>query len=284
MIGHGNAAAAEAKAQIVEVFERASEQYDQIGVDYFRTFGRRLVELTSLNPGERVLDVGCGRGAVLFPAAERVGATGQAIGIDLAAGMVSRTADEARRRGLSQVDVRIDDAESPDVPLGWFHAVFAGFVLFFMPDLRAVLERYRHMLYPGGSLAVSWFGGDDERWHPVFEAAWSYLPADRRPADHRTGDSPWRAIASLEAVMRDAGLEPMTTEETYDIRFPTPEHFWRWTRSHGMLQRWEEMPQERHALARADAEGVMDGVREADGSLSMHTQVRYTIARPARGQ
>jgi ubiquinone/menaquinone biosynthesis C-methylase UbiE len=46
------------------------------------------VEWADLQPGESVLDVGYGRGASLFPAAERVGPNGRVLGVDLSAEMV----------------------------------------------------------------------------------------------------------------------------------------------------------------------------------------------------
>ena len=44
-------------------------------------------------------DVGCGRGAILFPAAEKVGPTGRVVGIDQSEGMVNETAAEIERHG-----------------------------------------------------------------------------------------------------------------------------------------------------------------------------------------
>jgi O-methyltransferase/aklanonic acid methyltransferase len=51
--------------------------------DYWEYFGVRLVERADIRPGAKVLDVGCGTGSSLFPAAERAGKRGQAIGIDI---------------------------------------------------------------------------------------------------------------------------------------------------------------------------------------------------------
>jgi O-methyltransferase/aklanonic acid methyltransferase len=56
---------------------------DQGGPDYWDYFGVRLVEHAQIPPGARVLDVGCGTGASLFPAAEKVGEGGHVIGIDI---------------------------------------------------------------------------------------------------------------------------------------------------------------------------------------------------------
>ena len=51
--------------------------------DYWEYFGGRFVEHAAIRPGASVLDVGCGTGSSLFPAAERVGTEGRAVGIDL---------------------------------------------------------------------------------------------------------------------------------------------------------------------------------------------------------
>jgi O-methyltransferase/aklanonic acid methyltransferase len=56
---------------------------DLSGPDYWDYFGLRLVERANLRPGMQVLDVGCGTGSSLFPAAEATGSGGYAIGIDI---------------------------------------------------------------------------------------------------------------------------------------------------------------------------------------------------------
>jgi O-methyltransferase / aklanonic acid methyltransferase len=56
---------------------------DLNGPDYWDYFGVRLVECAAFQLGAKVLDVGCGTGSSLFPAAERTGARGYVIGIDI---------------------------------------------------------------------------------------------------------------------------------------------------------------------------------------------------------
>lgn len=56
---------------------------DLSGPDYWDYYGARLVERASLTPGMQVLDVGCGTGSSLFPAADMVGTGGYAIGVDI---------------------------------------------------------------------------------------------------------------------------------------------------------------------------------------------------------
>ena len=92
--------------------------------------GRALVELTGVRPGDDVLDVGCGRGAVLFAAAEATGQTGSVLGFDLAAGMVERTRADAESRGLSTVRVEQRNAQEPDLPPAAFDVVVSSLVVF----------------------------------------------------------------------------------------------------------------------------------------------------------
>jgi O-methyltransferase/aklanonic acid methyltransferase len=53
------------------------------GPDYWDYFGGKLVEYASIYPGAKVLDVGCGSGSSLFPAAEKAGPKGYVVGIDI---------------------------------------------------------------------------------------------------------------------------------------------------------------------------------------------------------
>src|SRR5687767_2902240 len=106
----------ERKASIAAVFDRAADSYDRTGVEFFKIVGRRLVELAAPQPGERVLDLGCGRGAAALPAAEAVGSSGRVHATDLAPGMVAGVLDEAAASGLTNVTAEVGDAEAPEVP------------------------------------------------------------------------------------------------------------------------------------------------------------------------
>ena len=66
------------KTETVALFSSLATGFDSGGA--FAHFGQRLVEVVGIEPGHRVLDVASGRGAVLFPAIERVGTTGGPLG------------------------------------------------------------------------------------------------------------------------------------------------------------------------------------------------------------
>ncbi len=76
--------------------------------------GRRLLAAAALVPGERVLDVGCGNGAVSLNAARAVGPGGRVTGLDLSTPMLER----ARRRADEQsIDVDFVQGDAQTAPL-----------------------------------------------------------------------------------------------------------------------------------------------------------------------
>ncbi|MDQ3005141.1 MAG: methyltransferase domain-containing protein, partial [Chloroflexota bacterium] len=141
------------------VFTRSASSYERIR--YFPIFGQWLVETAQIPEGAKVLDVACGRGAVLFPAAERVGSGGHVTGIDLAEGMARETQMEIERRGLRQAEARQMDAEHLTFPDSSFDFALCGFSLQFFPHLEQALSEFRRVLKPNGHVTVTTWGADD---------------------------------------------------------------------------------------------------------------------------
>src|SRR5438046_7804840 len=77
--------------QTAEAWSRAASSYSHTGPSFFQYFGKELVDFAPIPSGARVLDVATGRGALLFPAAEKVGQRGEVVGIDYSKGMVETT-------------------------------------------------------------------------------------------------------------------------------------------------------------------------------------------------
>ena len=104
--------------------------------------------------GHRVLDVATGRGAVLFPAADCAGPSGEVIGIDLSESMVEAAAAEITQRSVAGQVLRMD-AEQLEFANASFDRVLCGFgVMFFPSQDRALAECFR-VLKPSGRVGVS---------------------------------------------------------------------------------------------------------------------------------
>jgi SAM-dependent methyltransferase len=227
--------------------------------------------------GERVLDVGCGRGATLFAAAEAVGPSGWVIGTDLAEHMVALTAAEAAP--LEQVTVLVDDAEAPDFPEAWFSAILAGLVIFFLPDPAAALRRYAHLLAPGGRLGFSTFGAQDPNFEAAMRVIGSFVPHALPPRDERQG--PFGSVEGIRDLLDRCGFDPPEiTERTYVTRFRDPDEWLSWVWSHGGRATLERVPGTRMDEAEAAARAAFEPARTEAGDYAIRTTIRFTVARP----
>jgi ubiquinone/menaquinone biosynthesis C-methylase UbiE len=119
-----------------------------------RSFREETLRHAALKPGERFLDVGCGTGVLTRLAAEMVGASGQALGIDPAPRMIAVARKNAA--GNSQAEFRIAAIERLPFESGSFDVAVASLMLHHLPpDLKlgGLREVYR-VLKPGGRLIV----------------------------------------------------------------------------------------------------------------------------------
>ena len=115
---------------------------------------REMVDRLDLEPGDAVVEVGCGPGVNFELLRERVGPEGQVLGIDYSPEMVARAQDRIDEHGWENVNVRCEDATRADLDPESFDAAVAAQALSSMPDVRAVVELVYDALRPGGRLGV----------------------------------------------------------------------------------------------------------------------------------
>lgn len=267
----GEASSEEIKARVAAAFDRASGTYDQVGTEYFAPAGRFLVSRTAPQPGERVLDVGCGRGASAIPAAHAVGASGSVLATDLAVSMV----ESVRRasKAMPWLRVEVGDAEHP--PPGPFNVVQAGLVLFFLPSLDAALSRYRTALTRPGRLGFTWPGALDAPQEAVFNALEADLPESDQPLD----DGPFESPAAMHTYLTEQGWSDPTTEtRVHLVRLSDADHWFEWSWSHGYRRLLEEL-QEQGLLtaARERATPLIDKMIADEGGLVWPMEVHATV-------
>lgn len=112
--------------------------------------------MANLQPGERVLDVGCGTGSLAIAAKSRVGSTGEVYGIDASPEMI----DVAQRKALQEdVDVSFQVGLIEDIPFPdcTFDAVLSSMMLHHLPGeelKRQAFAQMHRVLKPGGLLLI----------------------------------------------------------------------------------------------------------------------------------
>ncbi|MGK2849408.1 MAG: class I SAM-dependent methyltransferase [Candidatus Limnocylindrales bacterium] len=157
-------------------FDVAAEAYDRFMGLYSVLLAPQMADLAGLVPGQRVIDVGCGPGALTGELVARVGAAGVAA-VDPSAPFVE--AAEARHAG---VDVRQATAEALPFDDDAFDAALAQLVVHFMADPVAGIREMRRVTRPGGV---------------VVACVW----------DHAGGQGPlglfWRAARELDPGVHD---------------------------------------------------------------------------------
>ena len=260
------------------MFDRAADSYDAVGVPWFGPIAQGLVDELAVRPGERVVDIGCGRGAALVPLAHATGPDGHALGLDLSPRMVELTARDVQ--DLPQVEVRVADASAPGLPAASYDVVASCLVLFFLPDAAAALRTWAQALVPGGRLGVTTFGPQDERWQHVDALFAPFLPPQVLEIRDRSARGPFANDESVERLLADAGLvDVRTAHRTVEARFSGPEQWLDFSWSHGQRALWEAVPQERHAEVREAAVERVQAFADGRGGLSFTQDVRHTLAR-----
>jgi SAM-dependent methyltransferase len=138
-------------------------------------FGNHL-RFARIEPGARVLDIGCGSGIDTVLAAHRTGPAGRVIALDFLPEMLERTAQAAREEGLENVETL--EAEMEEIPLtdDSVDVVISNGVINLSPRKARALAECARVLRPGGELCVSDLTVD-ERELPtevlVHPAAWA---------------------------------------------------------------------------------------------------------------
>ena len=127
-----------------------AEAYDRMSDSQFES-GKRLVERLAIEPGERVLDIGCGTGRLARWIAELLGPTGRVTGIDPLAERI----DIARSRAPA---LRFEVGQAEDLGAfedASFDAVCMSAVLHWVSDKPKALGEVRRVLRPRGRLGVT---------------------------------------------------------------------------------------------------------------------------------
>ena len=140
-------------ARAASIGSREQERYDQINAG----FGDRVVEVLSPCPGERVLDVGCGNGALSLAIGPLVAPEGSVLGLDISGPMLARATVRVRAAGLENVRFERGDAQELVLLDAGFDAMVSRFGVMFFDDPQVAFANLARSLLSGGRVVfVCW--------------------------------------------------------------------------------------------------------------------------------
>jgi SAM-dependent methyltransferase len=126
-------------------------------------FGSAAIAAADAQPGEQILDIGCGSGTSTFTLAQQVGPAGHVLGVDISEQLV-----EIARAAVpdgAPVAFRCADAATAALPRGRFDILFSRFGVMFFDDPVAAFRHMRAALKPGGRMAfICWRGAQENDW------------------------------------------------------------------------------------------------------------------------
>lgn len=171
-----------------------------------------VIDLAGPVPGDRVLDIGCGTGAVSMLAAEAVGPTGHVLATDIAAPFVTRV--EKRARVHSHVSALQADAQTASWPTDRFDLAVSRFGVMFFADPAAAFANIAKALRPEGRIVFAAWGRteDNPYWRVPRELVDRLVVPRPRPLPNTPGpmglaDAGWAMDRMKAAGLSDVAVE-----------------------------------------------------------------------------
>jgi enediyne biosynthesis protein CalE5 len=175
--------------------------------------GEKMLDLTTIAPGERVLELACGPGGLGLAAAARVGPDGEVILSDVVAEMTAIASARAGTLGLTNVSTRELDLEDIEEPDDSYDVVLCREGLMFATDPARAAREIARVLRPGGRVAIAVWGPRERNpWLGVVLDAVSLVlgrpvPPPGVPGPFSLGDAD-----ALAGLLEGAGLAEVTVE------------------------------------------------------------------------
>ncbi|HUB76435.1 MAG TPA: methyltransferase domain-containing protein [Solirubrobacteraceae bacterium] len=187
-----------------------------------------MVDALAPQPGQHVLELAAGPGETGFLVAELLEPGGRLISSDQSEAMVEIARARAAELGLTNVEFRVINAESIDLPVASLDAVLCRWGFMLMVDPAAALLETRRVLRAGGRLALAvWASPSMNPWLVVPNQAMIEAGLIEQPDPSAPGAFALSDADRLTALLEDAGFVEVQIEEVSIVRAaPSFEDWW----------------------------------------------------------
>ena len=150
------------RSHIKETYRKRAANYDITANLYYLIgyrewkYRRETVEALHLEPGNTVVEIGCGTGLNFKLYQEQIGPRGRIIGVDLTDAMLEQARQRVQKNGWQNVELVNQDALQYAFPAG-VDAVTSTFALSLIPEAPQIVERASAALADGGRIAIADF-------------------------------------------------------------------------------------------------------------------------------
>ncbi|MGA7730362.1 MAG: class I SAM-dependent methyltransferase [Chloroflexia bacterium] len=214
---------------------KAVEEHDRLGHGLHEKTDARFAELLEPKKGDRCLDIATASGTLALALADRVGADGRVVAIDLAQAMLDLAERKARARRLRNIEWKQMNAQNLEFEDNTFDVVACSLAIFYFPDIEGALQEMMRVLKPGGKLGIT-TADPETAFSPLSQP---YMAALRKLSDELKLDQPeysdtaklTRQKKGLLNLVKEAGFKDVEiTEESIPVRFTTMEDWWEYGR------------------------------------------------------
>jgi SAM-dependent methyltransferase len=198
-----------------QVTASAAEIYEAFFVPaLFGQFTDAVLDVASVAPGQRVLDIGCGTGVLARAARDRVGPAGRVDALDPNDGML-----DVARRSNAEIDWRVGVAEELPAPDASFDRSISQFALMFFTDTAAALAEIARVTRPDGRVALAvWDRLENNSGYSrlglLLKRLFGPRAAQALQTPFRLGDA-----STLAKIAADGIAEPRVTSHRGTARF-----------------------------------------------------------------
>lgn len=188
-----------------------SEQHEPID-RLFAGLTQTVLDIAAPQPGERVIDIGCGSGTTVLELAVRVGPSGYVLGADISKQSVEKARQRIADTGVHQAEATLSDVSTHTFAPKNFDLAFSRFGVMFFSDPIATFANLHSALKPSGRLALAVFRTPQEnRWQTAPVAAVRHLlPPITPPGPEEPGQFSWADPTRVHRILEAAGFKEIT--------------------------------------------------------------------------